>query len=378
MDQQPTGQEHAPQPQPQPQAQPTFQQPARRPGRAGFWIAIIFGVLLLISAGLNMFFTAGFLAGFEKGGEYKAITDPDTTYSDPAAADTIAVIQISGLINSEDLETPFGKVFGQVSKFRGQLQMVKNDKSVRAVIIEVNSPGGEVTASDEIYHMIDGFKKANTDIPVIVFMKDYAASGGYYVSAPANRIVAMPTCTTGSIGVVMTYFNVRTGLEDKLGVKPFIFKSGEMKDAGSPFKKLNEKGELSDADMKCFEGLIDAAYTGFLKVVYDGRKSKTGWTGPNDDNLKKIADGSAYTAPQALANNLIDKIGYFEDAVKEAKDAAKITTAKVVRYEYVSPRRLFGLGGASTTKINTGINVETEAGSLPGIGAPKFMYYWEP
>ena len=371
----PTGPEPftQPQPQPQAQAQPSSQPPAQvvyRGSRAGFWIAIIFGVLLLLSAGLNMFFMLTLMGGFEKSGEFKPVTDAE--YSDRGASDKIAVIRIEGAINDEDLQSPFGTALGQVSMFKGQLGVAESDPNVKAIILEVNSPGGYVTASDEIHHLLTEFKGRHREIPVIAFMRDVAASGGYYVSAPADKIIAMPTCTTGSIGVLAMLINVRKGLEDKLGVTVYTIKSGEMKDAGSPFR------DLSDKDREYFQKQIDNMYEKFLKVVYDGRRLKTGWSGPKDPNLRALANGAVYMADEAKNNGLIDDIGYFEDAVREAKSAAKITAAKVVRYRYVPPPRLLGLGGANTTNINTGVNVELDMNKMTDIDSPKFMYYWKP
>jgi protease-4 len=350
----------------------------------GFWLAILFGVLLLMSAGLNMFFMAALAGGFEKGGQFKELTDP---ISDSGARDVIAIVEVNGIINSEDTSTPFGTVLGQVSMFKGQLQKVENERNLRALIIEVDSPGGEVTASDEIHHMITDFKAAHSGIPVIVFMRDYAASGGYYISAPADKIVAMPSCTTGSIGVIAEIPNISEGL-GKIGVKIFTIKNkgATMKDAGSPFKPLADEAEgvppeakgMSKDDYDYFQKHINEMYRTFLKVVYDGRAAKAGWTSPDDAALKNLADGKAYSASEALESGLIDQIGYFEDAVAVAKKAASITEAKVVRYQYVVPRGLLGLGGASTTKINTGVNVELDTNQVPQTSSPKFMYYWKP
>jgi len=377
----PIGQEpfnQPPQP-PQAQAQPSPQQPAQvvyRGSRAGFWIAIIFGVLLLLSAGLNMFFMLTLVGGLEKTGEFKPSTDSE--YSDPGAKDKIAVIKIEGIITDEDVESPFGVSIGQVSMLRGQLAAAESDPSVKAIILEVNSPGGYVTASDEMHHMLTEFKSRHTDIPIIAFMRDVAASGGYYVSVAADKIIAMPTCTTGSIGVIAMLPNVSKGL-DKIGVTIYTFKSGAMKDAGSPFKPADkETGGMSKEDSEYFQKQIQNMYEKFLQAVYDGRRLKADWSGPKDPNLMALANGSVYMADEAKKNHLIDDIGYFEDAVREAKSAARITQAKVVRYRYVPPPRLLGLGGASTTNINTGVNVELDMNKMTNIDSPKFMYYWKP
>lgn len=357
--------------QPQAAAQPQpAAPPPRRPGRAGFWIAIIFGILLLGSAGLNMFLLLGVVIGSQKRGEFKPFTDE--RYSNRGARDKIAVIAVEGVINDTDEQTVFGTMLGQLSNFKGQLAAASSDPNVKAVILEVNSPGGYVTPSDEMCHLLTEFKKASGK-PVVVFMKDLAASGGYYISAPADKIVAMPTSTTGSIGVIAMIVDAHKGLEDKLGVTVHIIKSGKWKDSGSPFR------EFTDEDRKYFEAHINSMYEKFLKVVYEGRKSKAGWSGPDDAALKEIAQGQVFSAEEALDNGLIDKIGYFEEAVKTAKSEAGLGDALVIRYRYVPPPSLFGLGGANTTNVNTGVNISVNTGVMPDkIDSPQFMYLWKP
>jgi len=341
----------------------------RRPSRAGFWIAIIFGILLLFSAGMNMILLVRTFMGLGAGmhGEFQPSTDE--YYSDAGARDKIAVISVEGLINDVDEKTPFGTMLSQLSAFEGQLSKVRSDPRVKALIVEVNSPGGYVTASDEIHHLLANFKKERSDIPVIVFMKDVAASGGYYISAPADKIVAMPTCTTGSIGVIAMIINVKEGL-DKIGVKVHAIKSGKMKDAGSPFK------DFTDDDRQYFQKHIDGMYARFLEVVYEGRRDAAGWK--DDAALREIADGRVFSAAEAKANGLIDEIGHFEKALEVAKSEAKLTNATVVRYHYVPPPSIFGLGGANTTTINTGVNVNLNTGGLPEMDSPRFLYLWKP
>ncbi len=349
-------------------AQPQPPPPPPRTSRAGFWIAVIFGILLLFSAGMNMFLLVGLAMtmGVERHGEFKAFTDE--YYSDARAKDKIAVIRVEGLIDDMDKQAFLGTILGQLSTFKGQLAAVQSDPNVKAVILEVNSPGGYVTASDEMHHLLTEFKK-KSGLPVIVFMKDVAASGGYYISAPADKIVAMPTCTTGSIGVIAMLINVQEGLGN-IGVKVHTIKSGKMKDAGSPFK------DFTDEDRQYFQKHIDSMYARFLEVVYEGRRDAAGWK--DDAALREIADGRAFSAAEAKANGLIDEIGYFEKAVEIAKAEAGLTNALVVRYRYVPPPSIFGLGGANTTTINTGVNINLDTGNLPEIDSPRFLYMWKP
>ena len=192
---------------------------------------------------------------------------------------------------------------------------------MKAVILRLDTPGGEVTASDIIYHEVLRFKE-RTGRPVVGLMMSVAASGGYYIASACDVIVAHPSSLTGSIGVISIFPSLES-LMSKVGVKVNVIKSGPSKDSGSPFREMTEE------DRKLFQVIIDEYYEGFLEVVARGRKGKV----PAAD-LRTIADGRIYTAPQALKLGLIDAIGYFDDAFGKAKDLASLKSAKLVSYTY--------------------------------------------
>jgi len=238
-----------------------------------------------------------------------------------AAREKVLMIDIDGTISSA-LETGFlTREKSLVARVFERLERAAADPWVKAVILRLDTPGGEVTASDIIYHEIHRFKE-RTDVPVVALMMSVAASGGYYIASACDLIVAHPSTLTGSIGVISIFPSVES-LMAKVGVKVNVIKSGPSKDSGSPFRDMTED------DKKIFQGIIDEYYEGFLAVVARGRKGKIPEAG-----LRTIADGRIYTAPQALKLGLIDALGYFDDAFGRARELAALKNAKLVSYTY--------------------------------------------
>jgi protease IV len=201
----------------------------------------------------------------------------------------VAVVNLTGTIMSSR---------GIVSA----LQTVADNSSVKAIVLRVDSPGGGVAASQEIFEEVKSIRDSLK--PIVVSMGAIAASGGYYVSCGATRIVANPGTITGSIGVIAMFPNYAK-LMGKLGLEMDVIKSGKYKDSGSPFRKMNE------TDKKYFQGVVDDSYEQFLDVVARERKL-------SESNLKKYADGRVFTGAQALKLGLIDTLGSFEDAISIA------------------------------------------------------------
>lgn len=200
----------------------------------------------------------------------------------------IGLVEVKGLIvDSEDTVR--------------QLEELKKNDMVRAVVLRVDSPGGVVGPSQEIYAEV---KKVAADKKVVVSMGSLAASGGYYISVPATMIMANPGTITGSIGVLIKISNME-GLLGKVGVKAFTLKTGKFKDAGSPLRTMTEQ------DKAMLQRVIDNTHGQFVKAVADGRKL------PVEDVIK-IADGRIFTGEQALDLKLIDRTGTLQDAIEEA------------------------------------------------------------
>ncbi len=175
------------------------------------------------------------------------------------------------------------------------------DPSIKAIVLRVDSPGGAVAPSQEIYEEV---KKATEKKKVVVSMGSLAASGGYYISAPASRIVANPGTLTGSIGVIMEIPNLE-GLMSKVGVKTEVIKSGRHKDIASMFRGIGKE------EREILQNVLDDVHDQFIKSVAEGRKM------PPED-VRKIADGRIFTGQQAVAAGLVDELGNLEDAIKAA------------------------------------------------------------
>jgi len=206
----------------------------------------------------------------------------------------VAVVRIEG---------PIMDAKNTVDEIKGYLK----DASIKALVLRVDSPGGAVAPSQEIYEEV---KKAALKKKVIVSMGSVAASGGYYISAPADRIIANPGTLTGSIGVIMEIPNIE-GLMNKIGVKTEVIKSGRHKDLASAFRKMEKEERL------ILQGVLDDVHEQFIKAVSDGRKIPF-------DEVKKLADGRIFTGRQAMKVRLVDELGTLEDAVAAAGRLAGI------------------------------------------------------
>jgi len=238
-----------------------------------------------------------------------------------SSKEKILMIDVEGMISSVADSGLFSREKSPISRVYARLEMAGLDPLVKAVIIRIDTPGGEVAASDIIYHEILRFKE-KTGKPVVGLMMGIAASGGYYIASACDVIMAHPSTLTGSIGVISVFPSVQD-LMGKIGVKINVIKSGEAKDSGGPFRDMTEE------DKKIFQGINDEYYQGFLGVISKNRKGKI-----SPEELKEIADGRVYTAQQALRLNLIDEIGYFEDATRKVLSLLNIRSAKLVTYTY--------------------------------------------
>jgi protease IV len=249
-----------------------------------------------------------------------------------------------------------------VARVREELQKAEDDDSVKALIVRINSPGGTITASDLIYHEIDAFK-TRRKIPVVAVTMDVAASGGYYAALAADTIFALPTTVTGSIGVIMLTVNAQ-GLMEKIGVAPLAIKSGEMKDAGSPFRPLTPQ------ERAVFQTVIDDMYGRFVTLIARSRKI-------SDDRVRAFADGRIYTAEQAKALGLIDEIGYMDAVVAAARKAAGVEEARVIMYQRPKDYRANYYSVAPAPTPGLAASLQQLTAVVSGSG-PRFLYLWWP
>lgn len=280
----------------------------------------------------------------------------EQTVAESNSLDKILQINISGIIAEGAGLFSAGTSPEIVKK---QLKQAEKDYNIKAVIIKINSPGGGVTASDEIYNAIEQFKK-KTKKPVVAFFSDIAASGGYYVAANADEIVASPTSITGSIGVIIPHYDLQKLYKEKLGIESVPIKSAAMKDI------LSESRDMTEDEKQVIQGIVDQMYDRFRTLVQNGRGKKL-----VQDKFDEMTDGRIFLAEKAQNDyGLVDKIGYFEDAVESAKALANISDAKVIKY-FKSEGLFSSMSGSANKEIKVNIDILKVKKDLP-----KFMYAW--
>jgi protease-4 len=325
---------------------PPAPQPAPNPGnKRSFW-KILWGAIKGISVIANalvFLILIGMVIALAANSEKKV--SEEVIKEGPRTA-KIAIVSISGLIDDQ-----------QAQNFHWQMKAVRDDNSVKGLIVRVDSPGGTIAGSDEIYNEIKTYR-SEKGRPAIAFMKGVAASGGYYSSVACEEIVAEPTTITGSIGVISAYLVLKQLLEDKLGIQPVIVKAGAKKDWPSSF-------ELPTEEQKQYlqTRLIDPAYKRFCQVVAEGRKELT----PEDVN--RLADGSIYWSEVALKEKLIDAIGYQDDAIEKVKSLAGIEKAQVVEYH-----KNVSLSELLSAKTDASLKFDRK--TLYEFTAPQVLYLW--
>ncbi len=260
-------------------------------GTKWFWgIFISLILIVLIFVGITFLFFAKSITtlSFKSDKSYEYVSEGDSK-------DKVAIVELNyTIITSESIVRQF-------KKFR-------EDESVKAIVLRINTPGGGVAASQEMYEEVR--KTRDSGKPVIVSFGPIAASGGYYVSCGGSLIVSNPGSLTGSIGVIAQFITIKE-LAEKLGIEATTVKSGELKDAGNMFREPNE------ADLEYIQDIIDNSFQQFLDVVSRERKIDM-------EELKKIATGRVYTGVQALDLRLVDTLGTFEDAIQIAADMGGI------------------------------------------------------
>jgi protease-4 len=276
--------------------------------------------------------------------------------------DKVAVISLEGVISGEVLSDIGSSLVELVSD---QLERAAVE-GVSAVILKVDSPGGEVLASDEIYLLLEKFQKEH-DIPVVASMGSLAASGGYYVSAPCRWIVANELTMTGSIGVIFHSYNYR-GLMDKVGVRPDITKSGKLKDMMSG-EKLPE--EVLPEERAILQGMIDESFAKFKDIIRTGRNHaaelnlKDGVTEGRKlaSNWTEFADGRILSGQQALNLGLVDELGNFEVALDRALQLARLDGAKLITYQphfrFPGFLSLLGQARSGSVKVDLGLPLQS-------------------
>jgi protease-4 len=368
--------------------------PPAKPRKSRGWMifAIILLVLLAVSllGNFTQFISRAFGSGLSRGSFRTSMAREvgprleECLLKDNDARNKIAVVTVDGIITDNARDQAGNSM---VDVIKAQLDRAKEDDRVKAVILKVDSPGGEVMASDEISKAIvdfqtdtpgDSGKPVKRGKPVVCSMGSLAASGGYYISAPSRWIVANDLTITGSIGVILHTWNYR-GLMDKVGLAPVTYKSGLYKDMLSGERSTNE---IPAEERVMVQGLIDETYQKFKNVVADGRKNAHEKNKAEGhalvNNWTNYADGRVLSGTQAFKYGFVDELGDFDKAVERTKDIAHIHNANLIeyreRYDISEFLRLFGQSdSAHNIKLDLGLEMpKLQAGQLYFL-SPTFV-----
>lgn len=282
-----------------------------------------------------------------------------TVLEDGDSSSRIAVIDVEGMMIDQK-SSPFAMDGYNHQKILSNLEKIKRDKTIKALILSVNTPGGGVYESAELSHKIEEVKEER-DIPVYTVMKNMAASGGYYIAANSEKIYAQTETITGSIGVIMQGFNV-SELLDKLGVEDRTIKSGNFKDLGSMTR------ENTPEELLVMQDLVNNMYERFVDVVEAGRELSR-------DEVYALADGRIYDGGQALENGLVDQLGYFDDALKDLRENYSLQDAQLIKFGESD------FSWLSNTFLNVEKNKQKQILPLPDINgnerSPQIMYIYK-
>jgi protease-4 len=328
-------------------------------------LAIVLLVLVLIMLGLCV--VSGMMLSSAAGSASKLVPDEvlDDTFvaGDERAGDEVALVPIHGtIVEGSDAGLPFMGGQDMVEMTRKRLGRAESGRTA-AVLVEVNSPGGGVTASARIHRMLTDFK-AEQKKPVVVLMMDIAASGGYYVAAPADWIVAAPSTLTGSIGVLLQHWDVSRLLDEKLGVRVDAVVSAPHKDILSPFRPMK------DEERRHLQAIVDEMYAQFVKVVVDGRGGKIG------EAEVRALQSTVVTGEQAKEKGLVDELGYMEEAVAALKRLTGKSKLKVVRYDRRTS--LFDLLNPRVQQAAGGADAAAARALASKLAEPPLQYLWKP
>ncbi|MGE5608229.1 MAG: signal peptide peptidase SppA [Bacillota bacterium] len=291
-------------------------------------------------------------------------TSAGTTFTEQIVVDgdasgKVAIIPIDGMITDETAAT-----------VRRLIRTIERDDTIKAVVVEVETPGGGVTPSDEIFHRLQALKKAKSDknpsFQLVVSMGGLSTSGGYYLSAGADYIFAQPTTLTGNIGVLMPRFNL-SGLMQKHGVNETTITAPEngFKNAGSMFSPESPK------DTQYLQGIIDQAYNRFKGIVEKGRGAKL------KAPIAEIANGKVYTGQEAKDNGLVDDIGYLDDAYNYAAKQAGLSNPMIVRFQRRPSLMEQFLANSNLPQPSaSNINLQIDANLIDHLTSPRLLYLW--
>ena len=312
---------------------------------APFWVGRWFVRLLMIALIFSLMYSARLNSEYRE--YFQNGNGPTERFhsGDKQATDKIAVLDVSGTIMP-----PF------TGHFLSAIKHVKEDEHVKGVLLVIDSPGGLVADSDQIYRKLVDLRKTK---PIFVAMKRIAASGGVYIAmgcGKEGKIFAEPTTWTGSIGVIIPRYDA-SKLAEKVGVAADSLKTGEFKDSLDPLRAL------TDRERNLWSGILDESLQRFINIVADNRKEL------NADKVKELATGQLFTAAQAKANGLIDEIGDEEVALEALKTHLNLSKARVVEFNFPVSLMSLLLGSVQAR------DPETQFRKLLEMSVPRAMYF---
>lgn len=355
-----------------PPQQPEWPLPSAAPAREGrstaFFVAVFLGLLLLVSGGLNVLLLLLSLGSFAASGFGGAGIDADGALFEVVhvagkggAKTRVLRVPIVGAI-AEAQSPVLGASGGTVSQVRRALKVAAESADIKGILLEIDSPGGGVTDSDEIYRMLRKFRSEHRSIRVVALFGDVAASGGYYIAAASEHIFARRSTITGSIGVIMSAWNFAEAAK-KLGVDQVAIKSSH-----TPFKDLlSPTRPMRPDEQQLLEAIVEELYQQFVDVVDEGRP------GLDRARVQVLANGAIYTASQALQHGLIDAIGDRDEAVAwfERELGGPVDVVEQRRRPGLRDL-LFGAEAMAPPSLE-----QSAAVLLRGSSGPRFLYFWQ-
>jgi protease-4 len=330
------------------------QEMAKNGSKIGCWIVIAILALMLFGSFLtNIGLAAALLTGAAPSGTDRPLDEEpafEEIWSYGHGETKVVRINLSGVIMRGQRERLFGYEPDMVESILSQIRAATIDTAVKAILLEVDSPGGGVTPSDEIYAALKHFKQQDEDRVILVFVRDLGASGAYYAAMAGDYIMAEPTAIVGSIGVIMQTLNMK-GLSDKVGLSSVTIASGENKDMLNPFEEVNTN------HVEMLQALVDGMQNRFASIVEESRGLES----------RALLDGRVFSAAQALEHNFIDGVGYLQDAINQLATLLGVEELYIVRYH--EERGFFDSLMAARMPALPGLNT---------LQKPRFLYLWKP
>ncbi|MDP4459982.1 signal peptide peptidase SppA [Staphylococcus hyicus] len=322
-------------------------------------VAIILAAVIVMS-GIVMSIVTTLASNFFNGGMTNFDQVPTTVVKNGSPSHQIAEVVVKGEITGNASGGLLGGEGYNHKLILKQLDTIKNDDSIKGVLLTVNTPGGGTYESDELYQKLKEVKTKGKKI--YVQMETIAASGGYYISMPADKIYAGPQTLTGSIGVISQSMDYSELLKN-LGIKTNTIKSGSHKDIMSPQR------EMTNEERDILQSINKDSFDQFVNVIKEGRHM-------SEDKVRKLADGRIYSAQQAKAHHLIDDIGYKNEALKAMKKELKLKNPQIITFD-TSQQGLGSLFGIKTTFESLQTNVKQIKNILNNQSDTRPMYLYE-